>query len=117
MWILTKNYHLYNVPENSLNKISKDNILQVDDNLFKLIKVFDFIYTKSEIKEDFGFVCEVTNEYFCVTFSKMNKQVKFRFTKDKKLRLIQELWKPTDENTYRKIWSKEKDNKGREWVQ
>lgn len=104
-WILTKEFHLCDNSAGEFNKIPENEILQKTDNLFKLIKVFDFVYTKSDFKEDFGFVCEVTDDHFVVTFSKMNKRVTFRFEEDKKLRLIKEIWKPTNEKTYRKIWS------------
>lgn len=105
MWVLTKDFHLYDSTETNIVDLPKDEIKIATDNLFKLIKVFDFVYTRSELKEDFGFVCEVAKDYFVVTFSKMNKKVRFNIDGDKKLRLIKEIWKPVNDKTYRKIWS------------
>lgn len=110
MWVLTKECHLYDTSKIDISTISEDEIKCQEENLYRLISMFDFVYTRSEIKEDFGFVCEVTKDYFCVTFSKMNKKVTFNFDGDKKLRLIKEIWKPLNDKTYRKIWS-EKDAK------
>lgn len=105
MWVLTKECRLFDTDKVDIDYLPKEEIKKISENLYRIISVFDFVYTKSELKEDFGFVCEVTKDSFWVTFSKMNKKVKFNFDGDKKLRLIKEIWKPVNDRTYRKIWS------------
>ena len=70
------------------------------------VEIYDFIVTRSNKRgEDVGFVIETGKEnevkYFIVMFSAFGK-VKYYCEQDKKTRYIKEIWKPVDENTYKK---------------
>lgn len=104
MWILTKTNNILNV-EKLDNTILPALMVASSESVFDLVRQYDIIYTWSEKKEDVGFVTKVTKNAFVVTFSKMCKRVTFYLNKDKKLRLIKEIWKPHGDNEYRKVWS------------
>lgn len=81
-----------------------------NEELFNFINVYDFVYTKSDRGEDVGFVTKKTKNALVVTFSNMCKRVTFYLNKDKKLRLVQEVWKPIGRTAYRKVWSRDESN-------
>lgn len=102
MYYLTEDGSLFNDKETNIPVIPEH--IRCADNLFKLLDVYDFVYTQSEKGEDVGFVTEITKEYFVVTFANRNSKVKFKYENDKKLRLIKELWTRTNAKTFRRFW-------------
>ncbi len=102
MYYLTEDGSLFDDKITELPLIP--NHIRKANNLFRLLDVYDFVYTQSEKGEDVGFITEKTNEYFVVTFTNRNSKVRFKYENDKKLRLIKELWTRTNAKTFRRFW-------------
>ena len=103
MFYLTEDGTLYDSEKTIIPTNLPGNIRKAD-SLFKLLQIYDFVYTQSEQGEDVGFITERTKEYFVVTFTHRNSKVKFKYENDKKLRLIKELWTRTNAKTFRRFW-------------
>lgn len=105
MFYLTEDGTLYDNTKDELPNLEPH--IRAANNIFKLLQMYDFVYTQSEKGEDVGFVTETTQDYFVVTFTHRNTKVKFKYEDDKKLRLIKELWTRTNAKTFRRFWISE----------